>query len=97
VAGECRAESLDGSVTVEAVERQTETDADVMGAYAAERKSIMADKSLSKAQRKSKLAAAKVRRNIELAARKALRKALRKANKLRPKKKVKPRVPDLAA
>jgi hypothetical protein len=64
-----------------------------MGAYAAERKAIMADRSLSKAQRKSKIAAAKVRRNIELAA----RRALRKANKLRPTKKVKPRAMDPAA
>jgi hypothetical protein len=53
----------------------------------------MADRSLSKAQRKSKLAAAKLRRNIELAA----RKALRKANKLRATRRVKPRAQDLAA
>ena len=43
--------------------------------------------------RQSKIAAAKVRRNIELAA----RRALRKANKLRPTKKVKPRALDPAA
>jgi hypothetical protein len=81
------------SVTLEAGEKQTETDADIMGAYSAERRAIMADKSLSKAQRKSKIAAAKVRRNLDLAA----RKARRKSDAKRPTKKVKLRDLDRAA
>jgi hypothetical protein len=66
---------LDPTVIFEAGEKQTETNQDIQAWFSAARMEIIRDKSLSAAQRKSKIAALKAQRKLRQAARKADREA----------------------
>lgn len=86
--GACRDEPA-GLVAYLGGHSEAADDSDIMASYGAERAQIRSDKSLSKADRKSRMAQAKRRMQLQRLA----RKANRELTKIRPMRIIKPRPP----